>query len=300
MAAQVHGRPIPLCLIRPGNGRCRMAAIRGDGDHVPSAVDRCRENFVEAYVSVSRVVPGGTTEQIGGLTAVRSGMPGSSFNVLFALNRPTSSAQLTGGIKRLFLRTNTEFQIVTLPETFDELEPIIQEVNLTEREVFPGMVLNPIPRYAPSKNDELEIRRVSASEEVADFLRTGAAGFGTPPNYFDIWKAGILAGASVPWSRGANYLGYVGGKPVATSIRIRTGDVAGIYFVSTIPEFRRRGFGEAMTRRAIADGLSTGCTIAYLQASKMGHPIYERMGFRVIEEYSEWKAKPRSEVNNGK
>jgi N-acetylglutamate synthase len=270
------------------------------GGHFGSSlVEACHKNFIEAYVAVSRVVPGGTTEKIGGLTAVRSGMPGSSFNVVFALNHPESSAQLRDGIERLFLRSHTEFQIVTLPETLDELEPIIQEMNLTEREVFPGMVLYPIPDGGPSPNGDLQIRQVSGSDEVADFLRTGASGFGTPPNFFDAWRAGILSGASIPWSRGANYLGYFGGKPVATSIRIRTGDVAGLYFVSTIPQFRRRGFGEAMTRRAIADGRSGGCSVAYLQASKMGRPVYERMGFSVLEEYSEWKAKPRSEVNGG-
>jgi len=259
----------------------------------------CHENFIEGYESVSRVVPEGKVEQIGGLTAVRSGMPGPSFNVVFGLNHPKSMAQVKEGIKRLFLRTNTEFQIVTLPETLDELEPLILEMNLTEREDFPGMVLDPIPEASPSPTKGFEIRQVRGSEEIADLLRTGASGFGTPPNYFDVWKAGILSGASVPWSQGANYLGYVGVKPAATSIRIRTGDIAGIYFVSTLPEFRRRGYGEAMTRRAIADGRTTGCTLGYLQASKMGRPIYERMGFRVMEEYSEWKAKPRPEANNG-
>jgi ribosomal protein S18 acetylase RimI-like enzyme len=219
--------------------------------------------------------------------------------VVFGLNHPKSIAQVRDGIKRLFLRTNTEFQIVTLPETQNELEPLILEMNLTEKEDFPGMVLDLIPDAGPSPTKDFEIRQVSGSEEVADLLRTGASGFGTPPNYFDVWKAGILSGTSVPWSQGANYLGYVGGKPAATSIRIRTGDIAGIYFVSTLPEFRRRGIGEAMTRKAIADGRATGCTLSYLQASKMGRPIYERMGFRVIEEYSEWKAKTRSEVNNG-
>jgi ribosomal protein S18 acetylase RimI-like enzyme len=264
---------------------------------VPSVVDRCHENFVGAYASVSEVVPRGRTEQIGGLTAVRSGMTGSSFNVVFGLNRPTSIAQVREGIKRIFLRTNTEFQIVTLPETLAELRPIIEEMKLTEMEVFPGMILDPIPE-AVSSGTRLEIRQVRGSAEVADFLRTGESGFGGPPNYLDVWKEGILSGASVQWSRGANYLGFAGGKPVATSARIRTGDVAGIYFVSTLPAFRRRGFGDAMTRRAISDGRSTGCTMAYLQASKMGRPIYEKMGFRVLEEYSEWKAKPLSEVNN--
>jgi GNAT superfamily N-acetyltransferase len=270
-----------------------------EGDPKSSLVEMCHENFIEGYESVSRVVPGGKVEQIGGLTAVRSGMPGPSFNVVFGLNHPKSVAQVKEGIERLFLRANTEFQIVTLPETLDELEPIIREMNLTEREVFPGMVLDPIPDASPDRIKELEIRQVSGSEEIAQFLRTGASGSGTPPNYFDIWKAGILAGASLPWSRGANYLGYVGVKPVATSLRIRTGDVAGVYFVSTLAEFRRRGFGEAMTRRAIADGRTAGCTLGYLQASKMGRPIYERMGFRVFEEYSEWKAKPRIQVSDG-
>src|SRR5271167_2129595 len=114
----------PPCLIRLGNDRCRMAVIRREGDS--SVIASCHENFVEAYVSVSQVVPGGRTEQIGGLTAVRSGMPGSSFNVVFGLNRPESRAQLRDGIRRLFSRTDTEFQIVTLPETLDELEPIIE------------------------------------------------------------------------------------------------------------------------------------------------------------------------------
>jgi ribosomal protein S18 acetylase RimI-like enzyme len=95
-----------------------------------------------------------------------------------------------------------------------------------------------------------------------------------------------------PWARDANYVGYVGGKPATTSLRVRTGDVAGIYFVGTLPQFRRRGFGESMTWRAITDGRADGCKIGYLQASEMGRRIYQRMGFRVIEEYYEWKAKP--------
>jgi len=265
--------------------------IRGEGDPESSLVKMCHENFIRALEFVARIVPGGAVERIGGLTAVRTGMPGPDFNVVFGLNHLKSTAQVEEGVKRLFLRTNTEFHIVTLPETFDELEPIIEEMNLTEMELIPGMALNPILDASPGPVEELQIREVRSAEEVIDLLRTGAAGFGAPSSYFDVWKHGLLAGAAGPWSRSANYVGYVGGKPAATSIRIATGDVAGIYFVSTLPEFRRRGFGESMTWRAIADGLATGCTLSYLQASRMGRPIYERMGFRVIEEYSEWKAK---------
>jgi N-acetylglutamate synthase len=237
------------------------------------------------------MIPGGEVECVGGLTAVRTGLPGAFFNVVFGLNHPKSIAQVREGIERIFLQTNTEFQIVTLPETLDELEPLIQELNLTEKEIIPGMALDPIPDAYPDPPKELQIRHVSSSEETTDFLRTAAVGFGIPPNFFDVLKPGLLAGGAGSWSRDATYVGYVAGKPVATSTRVTTGDVAGIYNVATLPEFRRQGFGESMTWQAVADGRTAGCRLSCLQTSEIGRPLYERMGYRVIGEYTSWKKK---------
>lgn len=265
--------------------------IRKEGGPKSPLLEMCHENFIGAFEAVARMVPGGTVERIGGLTAVRTGMPGSFFNVVFGLDHPKSIAQIREGVERIFLRTNTKFQIVTLPETLGSLAPLIQELNLTEKEVAPGMVLDPIPDACPNPPKELRIRHVNSSEEVTDFLRTAAVGFGAPPDYFDAWKPGLLAGGAGTWSLDTVYVGYVDGKPAATSLRLTTGDVAGIYNVSTLPEFRRRGFGQSMTWRAVADGRAAGCRLSCLQASKMGRPVYERMGYRVIGEYSLWKKK---------
>jgi ribosomal protein S18 acetylase RimI-like enzyme len=272
--------------------------IRKKADSKSSLVEMCHENFIGSFESLARMVPCSVVECIGGLTAVRMGMPGSGFNLVCGLDHPKSIAQVREGIERLFLRTNTGFQIVTLPETLDELEPLIQELNLTEKEVIPGMVLDPIPDACPDPPKELQIRQVRGSDEATDFLRTAAVGFGAPPTYFDALKPAFLAGGADPSSRNATYLGYVGDKPVATSNRFTTGDVAGIYFVSTLPQFRGRGFGESMTWRAVADGRTAGCTLSYLQASMMGRPLYERMGYRLVEEeYSQWKKKTPATVS---
>jgi len=48
---------------------------------------------------------------------------------------------------------------------------------------------------------------------------------------------------------------------------------------------RHRGFGAAMTARVITDGLASGCDTAALQASELGRPIYERLGFLVDVRY---------------
>jgi hypothetical protein len=45
-----------------------------------------------------------------------------------------------------------------------------------------------------------------------------------------------------------------------------------------------------MTARVVTDGLAAGCDVAALQASELGRPIYERLGFRVAVRYTAYAA----------
>jgi GNAT superfamily N-acetyltransferase len=85
------------------------------------------------------------------------------------------------------------------------------------------------------------------------------------------------------------YVGYAGGDPVVSGLGWRTGRTIGVYSIATIPSARRRGYGAAMTARVVSDGLVTGCDVAALQASDMGRPIYQRMGFRTVVRYVSYK-----------
>lgn len=74
---------------------------------------------------------------------------------------------------------------------------------------------------------------------------------------------------------------------VATAIAVDD-VVGGIYMVATLPEARRRGFGEAVTAAATNSLFDDGASAVVLQASAMGEPIYERMGFRTFTTYTQW------------
>jgi len=71
--------------------------------------------------------------------------------------------------------------------------------------------------------------------------------------------------------------------PVSTAFALIDGDSAGIYWVGTANEARRRGLGELCTRLATNAGFARGATVVTLQASPFGEPIYKRLGYRTYD-----------------
>ncbi len=89
------------------------------------------------------------------------------------------------------------------------------------------------------------------------------------------------------------FIGEIDGEAVATSLLcVSTGagaTCAGVYNVGTLDSHRRRGLGRAMTAVAAEVGRERyGCTIATLQSTPVGHPLYVRMGYRVVTGREVW------------
>ncbi len=135
----------------------------------------------------------------------------------------------------------------------------------------PALVLPELPPVAPPAPTELDIRPVTDEAGLADFFALSAAAARWVPS---------LAAATDPAV--ALFVGYVDGRPAATSRLACFGRVTEITGVTTVSELRRRGYGTAMTWAAIAEGAQRGCTAAMLTATAMGYPVYVRMGFRPV------------------
>jgi predicted GNAT family acetyltransferase len=84
------------------------------------------------------------------------------------------------------------------------------------------------------------------------------------------------------------YVGWMDNRPVAVATRFTSHRIAGIARVSTVPEYRRRGLGEALTARAVVDARAESCAAAFLLATQMGYRVYERFGFRHVIDYHVW------------
>jgi GNAT superfamily N-acetyltransferase len=77
------------------------------------------------------------------------------------------------------------------------------------------------------------------------------------------------------------YLGLRDGVPVTCAATVEADGRLFVVLVATDPAWERRGYGEAVTRKALYEGArATGLTRATLHATAAGAPVYPRIGFR--------------------
>ena len=86
-----------------------------------------------------------------------------------------------------------------------------------------------------------------------------------------------------------SYLARHEGQPASVVMASDLDDDCGIFLVGTIPDARGLGLSTALMRRALADATERGCRTSTLQASKMGYPVYRRLGYRDLGRAELWE-----------
>jgi GNAT superfamily N-acetyltransferase len=76
-----------------------------------------------------------------------------------------------------------------------------------------------------------------------------------------------------------NYVAEVDGRPAACLLILPVEGDASVYWVATLPEARGHGLASRLMHRALWDAREAGCDISTLQATKLGEPVYARLGY---------------------
>lgn len=85
------------------------------------------------------------------------------------------------------------------------------------------------------------------------------------------------------------YIARRDGRAACALATLELDGSAGVCWVATVPEARGAGMASRLLGRALADARERGCTTATLQATKMGAPLYERLGFRGVGVLQMWE-----------
>jgi ribosomal protein S18 acetylase RimI-like enzyme len=161
------------------------------------------------------------------------------------------------------------------------IERLARRLGFTHGESIPGMVVRPDELVAVS-GPNLEISQVRDEDGLSVAATTAAAGFEVP-----IEPMAALFTLSVAEMPAVSiYVAHADRRPVSTATAWSGAGGVGIFNVATPPEYRGRGYGRAITAKAITDGFSAGADLAWLQSSLLGERVYRAMGFRQVETYS--------------
>jgi GNAT superfamily N-acetyltransferase len=204
--------------------------------------------------------------------------PWDSFNMLFRakLTPETVNATIETVIARARAR-HVSLAWWTGPATRPAtLGLTLESYGFTQEELV-GMAvdLQALPEARPVSG--LVIERVSHAETLRQWGHVYALGFDMPSEAAESWLAGMDFAAQ-HFLR--HYLGSIDGVPVAISSLCLAAGVAGIYSVATLPHFRQRGIGAAMTLAPLREAQTQGYRTGILQASAQAFTVYARLGFR--------------------
>lgn len=239
----------------------------------------CDANYWRSFAPLARACGGAVLERED-IIGVCTGLPVAMLNQGFVTRPPRDVDRSLRELLAFFDDAGVPFIIRIREGVAPTAEEALETMGLPYTDTVPGMALFPIAE-APPPQVCFTIEVVQDERALSDFQRVAAEGFGMPLDLSRrLFVPEVLA---VPEFE--SYLGYVEGQPVATSTLYSLDGTAGIYNVSTLPTHRRRGLGAAITSRAVMRGKEQGCSVSILQASAMGQPVYEAMGFRTVAPY---------------
>jgi GNAT superfamily N-acetyltransferase len=235
------------------------------------------ESFIGSFRKLAQHVSQGETHEEGSIFSFSTGLPLSAFNGCI-VTQDVSSADLATSAAwvaahdvpfRVWIAETLAAGLAEVPASYGlEPAPVL----------YPGMVLHPIPD-APILAAGVHVVPIFESS-LDEFLAVLEEGGLRAELAHRLISPSFAADPDVQL-----FVGTLEGKPVGTSIAIRSGDASGVYNVGTLSQARRRGIGSAVTWAAVGAGRAWGCDTIVLQSSVMGLSIYAEMGFRTVAPY---------------
>jgi ribosomal protein S18 acetylase RimI-like enzyme len=246
--------------------------------------DRAAKALIAAFRLLVDRLPGMHEQQVApGVISLMSGLPIATLNGVFTdAVRPdvTELDRAAAGVAGLPLPWSIQFRGEPEPAA----ERVAARYGLTARTTRPLMVYHPAQdqQPPPARASAAASVVVAGHQDQAEYAAALATGFEAPPEIMAPYsspEAFALPGA-VP------YLAREDGQVVAVGFGLFGEGTAGVFNIATVPGYRGRGYGRAVTSRIVADGVDREADLVYLQSSEDGYPLYESMGFRAVETWT--------------
>jgi len=158
-----------------------------------------------------------------------------------------------------------------------ELGKAVERAGLLRAMTCYGMAGDVLPLPEPM-HPNLRFERVSTQGHLNAYAGLNARAYGMS----EADACAAFAGSRLWLEDIYAYVGFQDDRPVCCAGTYPVDGRLFVVLVATEGDCQRRGFGEAVTRKALYEGSkATGFSRATLQATEAGRPVYERIGLGV-------------------
>jgi GNAT superfamily N-acetyltransferase len=233
---------------------------------------------------MAQVLPGCEFEEFEELSVRAHPLPTETLNEALITSHPSNPTRVVEQARAYFRNRSPRWRLVC-PSKWQSLmvEPC-REAGLRPGRDVPEMILTSDRRQVTPEG--FDCRRVKDMSSLESFQKTFSLAYQVPETGF--WLSKALLDAP-EWDL---FLGYIDGKPAATGLGFTSHEITGIWAIATLPECRGRGMGTAITWAVVNAGGDKGARTAHLWATEMGFPVYQKMGFRHVENKAIWNHEP--------
>ena len=230
-----------------------------------------------AFLDAMAAVPLFAIDEQADVTTYRSGLPHPLFNgVVGGRFAPGAEHERSREVMAPFVRAGVPFLGWSTSSTWSPgIHRALQAAGAV-REDSPGMHVD-LRSLSPAGRPVggLDIAIVKPTD-LGSFAGIMCEGFEFSPAFEEPVRR-LLEGFDP--DRLVHVLATLDGEPVACGSLWITGRTAGVYNIAVLDRARERGVGYAVTSALLDEARARGCTESVLQATRLGRPVYERLGY---------------------
>jgi len=250
-------------------------------------LDRWDQERIAAFVPAAwaqRVAAcGGTVHDVDGLAVCLTGVPLAPFNPTLVVRLPDDPDEAVARAATRYEGTGLSIGIDLDVSLHGPVRQAAARAGLTMVESRPGMTLRPSEAARVDPPDGVELFRVDDPALLDELVEVDAAAFGGEP----AMTRRFLPDAVLDDPAQRVYAARADGRLVGAGESTTVDGVLGVFGVATLPDFRRKGIGAALTAFLIEDRAGDA-DLAFLDASELGLGVYRRLGFEITSTWEVW------------
>lgn len=220
------------------------------------------------------------------VTIIRSPIPSDAFNYVLLAHFTKKN------IKKRIRDVLNYFDQPSLPlwwwwsesDTPAGLDVLLQEEGLILRATTFGMYAR-IKKFPLSSS--LSIKRVLSFKQLKDFSSIIEI-TEECPHIFDLFYRHIPPSFYQEGTPYEFYVGYLEKTPVTAGVAFFHTGVMGIYYLSTLPSYRKKGYASALIQVLLNKAYERKAFLSTLQATEEGYSLYTQLGFTPCCQFKEF------------